>query len=138
MVLIDTGPLVALSDARDTLHRKAVKDLAALQKSRFVICEAVIVEACFHLPLPSQRLRLQQILERLDFMPVPAEDLSPWWKEIFDWLARYGDHEPDWTDGCLSVLCSRDRKLKLWTYDSEFRTIWKRLDGSPIPLASRL
>jgi hypothetical protein len=57
---------------------------------------------------------------------------------VFDWMEKYADHEPDWTDGCLAVLCGRDRSLKVWTCDTEFRSIWRRPDGSTVPLAVRI
>jgi predicted nucleic acid-binding protein len=135
MLLVDTGPLIALCDPQDTLNKTALKDLTTLQKSQFLVCEPVIVEACFHLPVDAQRQRLQQTLERLRIEPVPVGNISSLWRDVFAWLHKYGDHAPDWADAYLAVLCSRDRKLKLWTYDLEFRTIWRRLDGSRIPLA---
>lgn len=55
--------------------------------------------------------------------------------EVFAWLAKYSDHEPDWADACLALLCGRDTKLKVWTYDREFRTARRRFDGKAIPLA---
>jgi predicted nucleic acid-binding protein len=73
MILIDTGPLVALCDARDSHHRLAVTQIAGLG-TRLATCEAVLMEAGFHLP----------------------------------------------------------------TYDAEFRTIWRRPDGTRIPLAVRV
>ena len=138
MILIDTTPLVALCDARDSLNKTALGHLNVLAKSRFAICEPVLSEVCFHLSAASQRSRLQRILERLDVLPVSVDDPQSLWKEVFDWLHRYGDHEPDWADGYLAALCGRDRRFKVWTYDIEFRTIWRRPNGSPIPMAVRL
>lgn len=57
------------------------------------------------------------------------------WSEAFDWVARYADHQPDWADAILAVLCGRDRALRVWTYDREFRDVWRRPDGIRIPLA---
>ena len=54
---------------------------------------------------------------------------------MFEWLLKYGDHDPDWADGCLAVLSERDSSVKVWTYDREFRTTWRRPNGSAIPLA---
>ena len=50
MILVDTTPLVALCDARDSKHRTAVKHLESLAAADFVVCDAVLTEACFHLP----------------------------------------------------------------------------------------
>ena len=138
MILIDTTPLVALCDLRDSLNKTALKHLKVLAKSQFAICEPVLAEACFHLSGPSQRNRLQQTLERFGVLPVPVDDSQSLWKEVFSWLDKYRNHEPDWADGYLAVLCGRDRKFKVWTYDIEFRTIWRKPNGSPIPMAVRL
>ena len=135
MILIDTGPLVALCDPRDSLNKTALKHLQTLAKSQLVTCEPVIAEACFHLSTATQRTRLQQMLKRLPVAAAQIDDPSSLWKEVFDWLDRYSDHSPDWTDGYLAVLSRRHPKIKIWTYDVEFRTTWRRSDGSRIPLA---
>jgi predicted nucleic acid-binding protein len=137
VILIDTGPLVALCDARDAKHRTGVRQLAALGKQKFAVCDAVVTEACFHLPHRSQRQRLRALLNDLDVQPLPASYHQRFWSDVLDWLTQYADHEPDWADGCLAVLSGQDHALKVWTYDREFRTIWRRPDGTFIPLAVR-
>ena len=57
------------------------------------------------------------------------------WLDVLDWLAQYSDHEPDFADGHLAVVSAIERRFKVWTYDSEFRTTWRRADGTRIPLA---
>ncbi len=137
MILIDTTALVALCDPRDSLNKNALKDLVGLTKSQLAICEPVLSEACFHLSASAQRNRLRHVLMRLHVQSVVIEDAQSLWNEIFDWLDKYREHEPDWADGYLAVLCSRNRKYKVWTYDIEFRTLWRRTNGSAIPLAIR-
>lgn len=95
--------------------------------------EAVLVEACFHLPHPSQRNRLAAMLEELRIESLATGD-ARFRADVLAWLAKYSDREPDWADACLAVLCSRDIKLKIWTYDREFQTTWRRSDGKAIPL----
>jgi predicted nucleic acid-binding protein len=135
MILIDTGPLVALCDQRDSLNSTALKHLKSLAKSQLAICEPVLGEACFHLSTPSQRSRLQLTIQSLEILSVPVDDTRSLWAEVFDWLHKYADHEPDWADGYLAVLCGRDPKWKVWTYDREFRAVWRRPNGSAIPMA---
>ena len=135
MIVIDTGPLVALCDARDTKHKLAVRQLQSLADDQFATCDAVVTEACFHLPHSSQRQRLIALLRELDVEPVPVRIDAGFWPEAFDWLAKYAGHEPDWADACLAVLSGRDRQVRIWTYDREFRTIWRRPNGTAIPLA---
>jgi predicted nucleic acid-binding protein len=135
MILIDTTPLVALCDARDSRHRVALKDLQALAPAKLGVCEAVLMEACFHLPSRAQRQRLRAALDQLHIAALPRTDDHGFWLDVLDWLSKYADHEPDWADGCLAVLSGRDASLKVWTYDREFRTTWRRPDGTAIPMA---
>ena len=137
MTLIDTTPLVALCDPRDSLNRTALKHLKILAKSQFAICEPVLAEVCFHLPAQSQRTRLQRIIESLQITAAPVDDGSALWRDVFDWLHKYSQHEPDWADAYLAVLSGRNPKYTVWTYDLEFRTIWRRPDGTAIPMAVR-
>jgi predicted nucleic acid-binding protein len=137
VILIDTTPLVALCDARDAKHRTALKHLESLAAQDFAVCDAVLTEACFHLSHQSQRQRLRAFLHDLRIRPLPISHESEFWLAVLDWLAKYADHDPDWADACLAVLSGGDRDLKVWTYDREFRTIWRRPDGTTIPLAVR-
>ena len=137
MILIDTTPLVAVCDARDSRHRIALKHLESLAPDEFAVCDAVLTEACFHLPHRNQRLRLRALLGDLSMQPIPAMYEHDFFLEVLDWLTKYADHEPDWADACLAVLSGRDKNLKVWTYDREFRTTRRRPNGTVIPLAVR-
>ncbi len=137
MILVDTGPLVALADARDRKHRTAVKHLESLADEAFAVCDAVLTEAAFYLPHVNQRQRLRALLEELAVQSLPATHEPGLWEEIFHWLVKYADHEPDWADAHLAVLSGRDGTLRIWTYDREFRTVWRRPNGTMIPLAVR-
>ncbi|MBI4904605.1 MAG: type II toxin-antitoxin system VapC family toxin [Acidobacteria bacterium] len=137
MILIDTTPLVALCDARDEKHRVAVKHLDSLIPNEFAVCEAVLTEACFHLAEKSQRQRLHALIDDLRVQPVAIAYERTFWLDVFEWLTKYADQQPDWADGCLAVLSERLRNAKVWTYDREFRTTWRRPNGTIIPLAVR-
>ena len=137
MILIDTTPLVAVCDARDSKHRMALKQLESLASDEFAVCDAVLTEACFHLPHRNQRQRLQALLRDLSVQPIPVMYEHDFFLEVLDWLTKYADHEPDWADASLAVLSGRDKNLKVWTYDREFRTTWRRPNGTVIPLAVR-
>ena len=99
--------------------------------------DAVLTEACFHLPHRNQRQRLRALLHDLSVQPIPVMYEHDFLLEVFDWLTKYADHEPDWADACLAILSGRDKNLKVWTYDREFRTTWRRPNGTVIPLAVR-
>ncbi len=84
-----------------------------------------------------QRERLRRLLVELPVRPIAVADEGPVWEDAFRWMGRYAQHEPGWADAYLAVLSGRERRVRVWTYDSEFRTTWRRLDGGRIPLAVR-
>ena len=137
VILVDTAPLVALSDLRDALHGRAVRELDRLARHPLTACSAVLTEACFLLSQPVQRERLHRLVDELPVRSVPIADEAGVWQDAFLWMRRYADHEPDWTDAYLAVLSGRDRRARVWTYDSESRTTWRRPDGARIPMAVR-
>jgi predicted nucleic acid-binding protein len=138
VILLDTTPLVALCDPRDPLHARALADLDRLGRQLLFLCGPVLTEACFLLDRVIERQRLDRLCTELGFRPLEQdENEAKRWHDVFRWLVRYAEHEPDWVDGYLAIVSGSERKAKVWTYDSEFRTIWRRLDGTRIPLAVR-
>ena len=135
MILLDTAPVVALCDPRDRLNRRALRDLDRLGGEAFVLCGPILTEACFLLPHRAPRERLRRFLVDFAVTPYRSEDESGLWIEVFDWLIRYQEHDPDWADAYLAVVSAKERGARVWTYDGEFRTTWRRPDGSRIPLA---
>lgn len=132
MILVDTNVLVALVDERERLHATAKRDLKRFEKRELGVTTAVLTECTFLLSAKYLRQRLAFLLEQLAVAAVELE--PPGWKEVFDWLDRYAEHEPDFADAQLAVICGRKRADRVWTYDKEFRNIWRRPDGSKIPL----
>lgn len=137
MILLDTTPLVALCDPRDALHTTALEDLDRVARRPMFVCAPILTEACFLLAHPIQRKRLDRLLVELAVRPVLIEDETRLWRDVFAWLQKYAEHDPDWADGTLAVVSGLERKAKVWTYDREFRTTWRRPDGTQIPLAVR-
>jgi predicted nucleic acid-binding protein len=137
VILVDTAPLVALSDPRDSLHSRAVRDLDRLARHPLAACSPVLTKACFLLAHPVQRERLRRLIVELPVRPVAVADEGAIWEDAFRWIQRYAEREPDWADAYLAVLSGRERRARVWTYDGEFRTTWRRLDGGRIPLAVR-
>lgn len=125
MILLDTNVVVALVDERDQLHARAKRDLRTLS-GPFGLTSVVLSESCFLLPQRHLRQRLRFLLDRLGASPVDLD--PPRWSEIFDWLARYAQHDPDWCDAELVVVAAHGGS-SIWTYDSEFRTLWRAPDG---------
>ncbi len=137
MILLDTTPLVALCDPRDALHRRALSDLDRLGTSPLVVCPPVLAEACFLLSHAIHRQRLAQLLLGLGVQPLSCDDEKGFWFRVFSWLDKYAEHDPDWADGYLVIASTIQRRAKIWTYDGEFRTTWRREDGSKVPLATK-
>jgi predicted nucleic acid-binding protein len=135
VILLDTGPLVAVCDPRDRLNAKALRDLDRLAKRPLVVCEPVLTEACFHLRHRVQRERRHRFLADFAVQGDRRADVATFRLEVFAWLSRYEEHAPDWADGYLAVASSHERSARVWTYDGEFRTLWRRPDGTRIPLA---
>ena len=109
MILLDTGPLVALCDPRDALNRVALRDLGRLAGATLVLCLPVLAEACFLLPHAVQRQRVRRFLEEFPVVADRTDDERAMWFEVLEWLARYAEHEPDLADAWLSVLAGRQR-----------------------------
>jgi predicted nucleic acid-binding protein len=134
VILVDTGPLVALCDPRDALNTRARRDLRRATRRGLCICSDVFTEACALLPHAIQRQRLRRILADLPILPLATDDLRGFWFDAFEWLQQFADHDPDWVDACLAVASQRDPSLVIWSYDRGFETIWRRPDGTRIPL----
>jgi predicted nucleic acid-binding protein len=137
VILIDSTPLVALCDRKDALHLRAVRDLDRLARQRFVVSDAVLAEALHLLPEEPSRLRLAHLVASLPIGVLRDEHPDESRIEAFRWLAQYAEHKPDWADATLVIASSKDKKVRVWTYDSEFKTTWRRPNGTRVPLADR-
>jgi len=135
MILVDTNVLVALVDERDAIHRLASRDLERHYPLGLGVTSPVLAEALFLLPKRYLRQRLALLVDRL--RPTPVELEPPWWAEVFSWVDRYADHEPDLADAHLVILATRDPRHKIWTYDREFRDVWRKADGSALSIVGR-
>lgn len=130
-VLIDTGPLVALLDARDTLHQRALRELEAIRQP--LVAEVpVLTEAHFLLRSSALRRRLADALERGVFVTsdeLPATRL----RYALRWLGEYAEHAPDFADAWVVASADLSRSA-VWTFDSEFKTVWRTLAGKRLKL----
>jgi predicted nucleic acid-binding protein len=137
VILVDTTPLVAVCDGKDALHARAVRDFDRFARERFVASDAVLAEALHLLPEPAARARLAKLVETLPVAPWLDERAATSRLDVLRWMKRYAEHQPDWADALLAVASGREKRSRVWTYDSEFTTTWRRLDGTRIPLAAR-
>jgi predicted nucleic acid-binding protein len=137
MILCDTNVLVALVDDSDELSPVARAELRYLARRNLFVTEPILTETAYLLPGDAHRQRLAKYLTTVPITLAPALNSDDLYREIFAWLARYAEHMPDWADAHMSVLCGQNRQLRVWTYDREFHTIWRRPDGSRIPVVGK-
>src|SRR5881397_2523296 len=97
MILVDTNVLVALTDAREELFHRANADLLRLGREEFFTIGAVLTEVHWLLKDAYPRERAVLTMRRLNVHAV-ADDSDALWQNVFTWLQRYAEHEPDWTD----------------------------------------
>ena len=121
MIIVATGPLVALFDPADNDHRQCVSLLATIEQP---LCTTVpVMTEAFHLLSPgsigSQRL--------MDF--VSGGGLSIWFLDsatlsrAFELMVRYADHPMDLADASLVVLAETLKLRKIFSIDrNDFAT----------------
>jgi len=120
MILIDTGPLVALFDKSDRYHRRCKKTLASVQEP-LLTTWPVITEVMY---LLSFSLRAQELC--FDFIeaggvevyPTPASHIQ----RIHRLIKEYADLPMDLADASLVTLAEDQRTHTIFTLDhKDFR-----------------
>jgi predicted nucleic acid-binding protein len=121
MILIDTGPLVALFDPQDGQHERCVKVLKRIREP-LSTTTPVLTEA-FHMLGPSSvgSERLREFIEK--------DGLSVWFLSrpalirVFELMEQYADHPMDLADASLVVAAESVSTRKVFTIDrSDFAT----------------
>lgn len=115
MILVDTGPLVALFDPADDSHRHCVKVLKSIREP-LATTTPVLTEA-FHLLSPgstgARRL--------MDF--VADGGLNVWYlsdatlSRAFELMIQYSDNPMDLADASLVVTAESEHLRKVFTID---------------------
>ena len=129
--LIDSGPLVAFYDRRDTWHRWAVEQMDLLLPPLF-ISEPVLTEACFLLQRgtgrPAVLLRaLQQGILQI------ALDVETEAAALENLMERYPDLPMSLADASLVRLSELHRDARVFTLDRDFRQ-YRKHGRQAIPL----
>lgn len=130
-ILLDTGPLVAFLNRRDTSH-DWVSEFLTTVSPPLLTCEAVLTEACF-------------ILRRLDGGPRALLDLvsrgivRPTFRldQEIDAVGRlmksYADVPMSLADACLVRMTELERASKILTLEHDFR-IYRRNRRQVVPV----
>jgi len=132
LILVDTGPLVALCNRRDPHHARATRELRRLIPGPRLVCVPVLVEAHFFLNAAHLRGRLGALLDDGTLTPRHPTNAAACLRYCRDWLKAYEEHAPDFTDAWLLAMAHAD-SARIWTFDREFETTWRLLDGSAVP-----
>lgn len=123
MILVDTGPLVALFDPKEAEHqrcREVLRDLTEPLGSTL----PVLTEA-FHILSPetigSDRLREFILEDGLQVLPLDREAL----KRAFELMEQYRDQCMDLADASLIAVAETVPTLKLFTLDRKEFSIYR-------------
>ena len=115
MILVDTGPLVALFDPKDAQHQRCVKALKAMREP--IRSTVPVLTEAFHMLEPSSRGadRLREF--------VLQGGMSVWWFEqqtlerAFELMDVYSDHPMDLADASLVTAAESLGTRKVFTVD---------------------
>ena len=125
LLLVDTGPLVALASKRDHAHARCTDFLKAY-RGRLLTTWAVLTELSHLAPGVSTALPLYQWIERggMDILPLGRDELV----SAIDWITCYADHPMDLADASLVIAALKTGCTNIWTLDrADFETC--RLPG---------
>lgn len=130
-VILDTGPLVALLNARDQWHDWTRRQLAGIAPP-LLTCEAVISEACFLVQRaggdPEWVLRQCKI----GLVTIPFS-LAANVETVASLMRKYADVPMSLADACLVVMAQSLNTSAVLTLDSDFR-IYRKGKHGQIPL----
>jgi len=133
VVLVDTGPLVALLDRSDSGHAWAVEVFKQLRPP-LLSCEAVLAET-WHLlgdSGPSRAALAQLHTSGIIRVAFDFETEAP---EVWRLLEKYADVPMDYADACMVRMAELHPRAQVWTMDADFR-VYRRNGRQAIPLLS--
>ena len=131
MIVVDTGPIVALLDRRDSFHDWAREAFARLTPPH-ATCEPVLAEAC-HL-LGAKGADAVMALGERGFL-VATFALAAEWRPVRSLMKRYGNVPMSLADACLVRMSELDSGSRIMTLDGDFR-IYRRHGRHVVPTLS--
>jgi predicted nucleic acid-binding protein len=129
VIILDTGPIVALLNRRDAFHKWAREELAR-DRAPYVTCEAVVTEACHLLRHEGCDLVIE-LGERGFF--TTSFVLGSEWRHVRALVKRYADVPMSLADACLVRMSELDSSARVMTLDSDFR-MYRRNGRQVIPM----
>lgn len=133
MILVDTGPLVALFDPQEKEHSRCRQVLRELTEP-LATSLATLTEA-FHILSPdsigSDRLREFVLQDGLQVLPLERTALE----RAFELMEQYRDHPMDLADASLIALAEAIPTRKVFTLDrNDFSTYRLRQGHRHLPV----
>jgi predicted nucleic acid-binding protein len=130
-VILDTGPLVALIDARDRHHAWTVAQWSDIAPP-LLTCESVVSEACFL--LDQTRAGSAAIFEMLVRKAIALDfHLGEQLKEIQALRTRYADVPMSVADASLVRMAEQRNRSAVLTLDGDFK-VYRKHGRHVIPL----
>ncbi len=125
LLLVDTGPLVALANKRDKYHQQCSTFLERY-RGRLLTTWSVLTEFSHLACSVNATLALYQWIERggMEIATLGRDELV----STIDWITRYADRPMDLADASLVVTAIKTGCIDVWTLDrADFETC--RLPG---------
>ena len=130
-VILDTGPLVALLDARDRHHEWSVAQWGEIEPP-LLTCESVISEACFL--LDQTKAGSAAVFEMLLRKAIALSfRLGEHVKEVHELRAKYSDVPMSVADASLVRMAEQFNRSGMLTLNTDFK-IYRKHGRRIIPL----
>jgi predicted nucleic acid-binding protein len=130
-IIIDTGPLVALINARDRDHEWTVAQWSQIEPP-LLTCESVISEACFL--LGQTRTGGASVLEMVARQALDTSfRLSEHVRDVRALMQKYADVPMSVADACLVRMAEMVQHATVFTLDGDFRR-YRKHGRQVIPL----
>jgi predicted nucleic acid-binding protein len=126
--IADTGFLIAFVSPRDSHHKWAAR-LAEKITEPLLTCDAVLVEAAFHIGSAKKVLELVE-----DGLITPVLTVREHLKRLTELATTYADRQPDLADLCLIRLSELYPKYPVITTDIAGFRVYRRGRREIIPL----
>jgi predicted nucleic acid-binding protein len=124
-VLVDSGYLIALGRARDSLHLKADQFLSAFRGSLLTV-SAVIVETCFFMDAKAKAHLLDWVAEgSLSVVEVPPAA----YPDLGATIRKYADRKIDFADAALVWLAEESGVRAILTVDARDFSLFRLRGG---------
>jgi predicted nucleic acid-binding protein len=129
--IVDTGPLVALLDAREPDHAWARETFNGVRAPLYT-CEACLSEAAFLLGHVKGGVNALLTLVSLGIV-VPQFRLAPEIDPIHKLMTKYASVPMSLADACLVRMTELDARATVVTLDNDFR-VYRRNGRQAVPV----